>query len=97
MAELIKHVGSTQHEAVRVCGTHAKITSICAHLSLLGCSQMERLDLPEAIVFMQHYVARGAVAADALPDAAAVLAAHIQTDGNPNELRRFAPLLALNF
>jgi hypothetical protein len=58
---------------------------------------MERFDLAEAVVFMQHYVARGAVAAASLPDAAAVLAAHIQTDGNPNELRRFAPLLAFNF
>ena len=42
---------------------------------------------------MQHYIAQGAVTAPGLPDEAELAYAHFLTDGNPNELRKYGPIL----
>ncbi len=60
-------------------------------------SQLDRLDIAETLAWMQHYVVRGATQAASLPDVADILAVHMQTDGNANEMRKYAPLLATSF
>lgn len=55
--------------------------------------QIARMSREEQQQWMQHCIAQGAVTAPGLPDEAELAYAHFLTDGNPNELRKYGPIL----
>ena len=73
------------------------MTRVCLLIVMHLLLQMDRLDIPETLAWMQHYVASGATQAGSLPDIEDVLAVHMQTDGNANEMRKYAPVFASAF